>query len=83
VTSGLPSVSAAAGQRTLGSVVEDLTLRDVTTRIARLLLGCIGRRAHILEHAANACDRVTHQEIASMVGSVCEVVQRANGMERS
>lgn len=64
-------------QRSLGRVVEDLALRDVTTRIARLLLGCIGRHEHIVEKAETACARITHQEIASMVGSVREVVQRA------
>lgn len=64
-------------QRTLGSVVEDLALRDVTTRVARLLLGCMGRHDHIVEQAPDACARITHQEIASMVGSVREVVQRA------
>jgi CRP-like cAMP-binding protein len=66
----------ASRQRTLGSVVEDLALRDVTTRVARLLLGCMGQREHIVEHAPDACARITHQEIASMVGSVREVVQR-------
>ena len=64
-------------QRTLGIVVEDLALRDVTARIARLLLACAGRHEHILDHADHACARITHQEIATMVGSVREVVQRA------
>lgn len=63
-------------QRALGSVVEDLALRDVTTRVARLLLGCMGQHEHIVEQAPDACARITHQEIASMVGSVREVVQR-------
>ncbi len=63
-------------QRALGSVVEDLALRDVTTRVARLLLGCMGHHEHIVEQAPEACARITHQEIASMVGSVREVVQR-------
>jgi CRP-like cAMP-binding protein len=64
-------------QRRLGGVVEDLALRDVTTRVARLLLGCLGKHEHIVEHAPDACARITHQEIAAMVGSVREVVQRA------
>jgi CRP-like cAMP-binding protein len=64
-------------QRTLGLVVEDLALRDVTARTARLLLGCVGRQEHIVEHAHHACAHITHQEIATMVGSVREVVQRA------
>jgi CRP/FNR family transcriptional regulator len=64
-------------QRTLATIVEDLALRDVTTRVARLLLGCMGRHTHIVEKAPDACAHITHQEIASMVGSVREVVQRA------
>jgi CRP/FNR family transcriptional regulator len=64
-------------QRTLGDVVEDLALQDVTTRVARLLLGCMGQHTHIVEQAPDACAHITHQEIASMVGSVREVVQRA------
>lgn len=67
----------SARQRTLGTIVEDLALRDVTTRVARLLLGCLGQHAHIVEKAPDACTHITHQEIASMVGSVREVVQRA------
>ncbi len=67
----------AQRQRSLGNVVEDLALRDVTARVARLLLGCIGEHDHIVEKAEFACARISHQEIASMVGSVREVVQRA------
>ena len=63
-------------QRALGSIAEDLALRDVATRVARLLLGCIGQHDHIVEQAPDACAHITHQEIASMVGSVREVVQR-------
>ena len=66
----------SARHRRLGVVVEDLVLRDVTARVARLLLGCLGRHEHIVEHAPNACAQITHQEIAAMVGSVREVVQR-------
>lgn len=64
-------------QRALGRMVEDLALRDVTARVARLLLGCVGRHQHIVEHAHDACAHITHHEIATMVGSVREVVQRA------
>jgi CRP-like cAMP-binding protein len=64
-------------QRSLGTVAGDLALRDVTARVARLLLGCIGRHDHIVEKAHFACARITHREIAAMVGSVREVVQRA------
>jgi len=44
--------------------------------VARLLLGCLGKHEHIVEHAPKACERITHHEIAAMVGSVREVVQR-------
>ncbi|AGK56396.1 CRP/FNR family transcriptional regulator [Hyphomicrobium denitrificans 1NES1] len=64
-------------QRALGNIVEDLALRDVTSRVARLLLGCMGQHMHVVEQAPDACASITHQEIASMVGSVREVVQRA------
>lgn len=64
-------------QRSLGHVVGDLALHDVSARVARLLLGCIGQHDHIVEKAEFACARITHQEIAAMVGSVREVVQRA------
>ncbi len=68
---------ASQRHRTLSHVVEDLALRDVTARVAHLLLGCIGHHDHIVEKADFACARITHQEIATMVGSVREVVQRA------
>jgi CRP-like cAMP-binding protein len=67
----------AARQRSLGHVVEDLARRDVVARVASLLLGCAGRHEHIVEGAPEACARITHEEIAAMVGSVREVVQRA------
>ncbi len=67
----------SARQRSLAGLVEDLALRDVTQRVARLLLGCIGRESHMIEKAEAACAHITHQEIAAMVGSVREVVQRA------
>lgn len=67
----------AARQRALGQVVKDLAARDVTARVATLLLGCAGRHDHMVEGAPEACARITHQEIATMVGSVREVVQRS------
>jgi CRP/FNR family transcriptional regulator len=67
----------SARQRSLAGMVEDLALRDVTQRVARLLLGCVGRQPHMIEKADAACAHITHQEIAAMVGSVREVVQRA------
>jgi CRP/FNR family transcriptional regulator len=68
---------SSARQRSLTGIVEDLALRDVTQRVARLLLGCVGRQPHMIEKAEAACEHITHQEIAAMVGSVREVVQRA------
>lgn len=74
----------AARQRALGHVVEDLALRDVTARVAGLLLGCAGGHEHIVEGAPEACARITHEEIATMIGSVREVVQRAlKALERA
>ncbi len=67
----------SARQRSLAAVVEDLALRDVTQRVARLLLGCVGREPHMIEKAEAACAHITHREIATMVGSVREVVQRS------
>jgi CRP/FNR family transcriptional regulator len=39
----------ASRQRALGQVIEDLALRDVTARVAGLLLGCAGRREHMVD----------------------------------
>lgn len=64
-------------QRALGTAVENLALRDVTTRVARLIFGCHEQHHHVVEGAPEACARITHQDIAAMVGSVREVVQRA------
>lgn len=76
-----PQIAAAAlkllsaRHRALGAAVENLALRDVTTRVARLILGCVKQHDHVIEHAPDACSRITHQDIASMVGSVREVAQ--------
>lgn len=67
----------ASRQRALGRVVEDLALRDVTARVAGLLLGCVAQHEHMVEGAPEACTRITHEEIAAMIGSVREVVQRS------
>jgi CRP-like cAMP-binding protein len=64
-------------QRALGTAIENLALRDVTTRVARLIYGCHKQHDHVVEGAPNACARITHQDIAAMVCSVREVVQRA------
>ena len=64
-------------QRALAQMVEDLGTRDVTARVAGLLLDCAGRHEHMVEGAPEACARITQQEIATMIGSVREVVQRS------
>ncbi|PWE31246.1 Crp/Fnr family transcriptional regulator [Maritimibacter sp. 55A14] len=67
----------ATRQRALAHMVEALAMRDITARVARLLLGCVGQHEDMVEGAPDACARITQQEIATMIGSVREVVQRA------
>lgn len=67
----------AARERRLTLALETLAARDVTARVAGLLLGCAGRQEGVVENAPDACARITHEQIAAMVGSVREVVQRA------
>ncbi|MDY6917567.1 MAG: Crp/Fnr family transcriptional regulator [Chloroflexota bacterium] len=63
--------SALAGQvRRLAALVEDLSFRHVTERVAKILL----------EYAGNGTSpqpRLTQQEMAAMAGTVREVVGRA------
>jgi len=60
-----------AGQvRDLVALVEDLSFRRVTGRVARILLEHAGK-------GAGEGHRLTQQDIAAMVGSVREVVGRA------
>jgi CRP-like cAMP-binding protein len=67
----------ASRLRAYKQLVEDLSLRDVVARVARLLLDR-SRGVHTLtEEPANLSPRFTQEEIAAMVGSVREVVQRA------
>src|SRR5262245_15171821 len=67
----------ASRLRAYKQMVEDLSLRPVIARVARLL----GDRARgtqmLVEEAATASPRYTQDELAAMVGSVREVVQRA------
>ena len=58
-------------------VVEDLSLRDVVGRVARLLRDRAHGQATLVEDSASMSLRYTQNEIAAMVGSVREVVQRA------
>jgi CRP-like cAMP-binding protein len=58
-------------------VVEDLSLRDVVGRVARLLRDHAYGQPTLVEDSASMNLRYTQNEIAAMVGSVREVVQRA------
>jgi CRP-like cAMP-binding protein len=58
-------------------VVEDLSLRDVVGRVARLLRDRARGQATLVEDSACMSLRYTQSEIAALVGSVREVVQRA------
>jgi len=67
----------ASRLRALTSMIEDLSLRGVVARVAKLLLDCSLGHQTLVEGAAGPCARLTQQEIAAMTGSVREVVQRA------
>jgi CRP-like cAMP-binding protein len=67
----------ASRLRAYKQLVEDLSLRTVVARVARLLVDR-ARGAHTLvEEPASSSPEYTQDEIAAMVGSVREVVQRA------
>ena len=57
--------------------VEDLSLRNVVARVAKLLLDRARGQTTLVEDAASLRLQYTQDEIAAMVGSVREVVQRA------
>lgn len=63
--------------RGLTIVVEDLALRNVTARVARILMDWAGGRTSLVEGAEEGCVRLTQTQLAAMTGSVREVVQRA------
>ena len=69
----------AARLRNCASLVETLSLHDVDRRLARLLL--VEARARGRRHGSEVhLDfALTHQQIASRIGSVREVVSRAYG----
>jgi CRP/FNR family transcriptional regulator len=68
----------ASRLRALTVVIEDLALRGVVARVAKLLLDCARGHPALLEGPGGTCQhRLTQQEIAAMTGSVREVVQRA------
>jgi CRP/FNR family transcriptional regulator len=63
--------------RALTLVIEDLSLRGVMARVAKILLDCSRGHETLMEGAGGACARLTQHQIATMTGSVREVVQRA------
>jgi CRP/FNR family transcriptional regulator len=56
---------------------EDLSLRTVVARVARVLVDRARGAQTLVEESASSSPHYTHDEIAAMVGSVREVVQRA------
>ena len=67
----------ASRLRAYKGVIEDMSLRDVVARVARLLLESAQGRTTLVEDSAHLKLRYTQDEIAAIVGSVREVVQRA------
>ena len=67
----------AARLRAMTVLVEDLALRGVLPRVARLLLQCSRGGGGMVEGGEELCHPITQQQIAEMTGSVREVVQRA------
>lgn len=63
--------------RAVTDMVEDLALRGVTARVARLLLECSRGSPPLAEGPGNDCAHLTQQQLAAMTGSVREVVQRS------
>jgi CRP-like cAMP-binding protein len=57
--------------------VEDLSLRNVVARVAKLLLDRARGQTTLVEDAASLRLQYTQDEIGAMVGSVREVVQRS------
>ena len=73
----LPAVRLFASRlRAFTRVVEDLSVHPVISRIARLLDDLSNGRPTLVEDRATPSPRLTQQDIAVMVGSVREVVQR-------
>jgi CRP/FNR family transcriptional regulator, cyclic AMP receptor protein len=67
----------AARMRGLTLAVEDLALRSVTARVAAVLMDAAGGRATRIETPAEKGLRLTQSQLATMTGTVREVVQRA------
>jgi CRP-like cAMP-binding protein len=67
----------ASRLRAYKQVVEDLSLRTVVARIARMLVDRARGTQTLVEESPTWSPQYTQDEIAAMVGSVREVVQRA------
>jgi CRP/FNR family cyclic AMP-dependent transcriptional regulator len=67
----------ASRLRAYKQMVEDLSLRTVVARVARLLVDRARGAQTLIEESASSHPEYTQDEIAAMVGSVREVVQRA------
>jgi CRP/FNR family transcriptional regulator, cyclic AMP receptor protein len=67
----------ASRLRSFTLMIEDLSLRGVVARVAKLLLDCTRGHQTLIEGEGAACARLTQHQIATMTGSVREVVQRA------
>ena len=77
-------IQVLAGRlRAATEIIEDLALRGVTARVARLLLQCSRGNPPLIEGAHGPCARITQAEIAAMTGSVREVTHRALKMLES
>src|SRR5262249_38299554 len=67
----------ASRLRTYKQIVEDLSLRTVVARVARLLVDRARGAQTLVEEPASSSPEYTQDELAAIVGSVREVVQRA------
>ena len=67
----------ASRLRAYKQMVEDLSLRPVVARVARLLVDRARGAQMLVEESASSSPEYTQDAIAAMVGSVREVVQRA------
>src|SRR5262245_6966801 len=67
----------ASRLRAYKQMLEDLSLRPVVARVARLLVDRARGAQTLIEESASSSPEYTQDEIATMVGSVREVVQRA------
>src|SRR5262249_20527290 len=66
----------ASRLRAYKQIVEDLALRPVVARVARLLVDRARGTGTLVEESASLQNAYTQEELAAMVGSVREVVQR-------